>query len=362
MVQISKFDIICPKWALPREDLPIHIKIAKEITPSLKKATIELPDCFELKDTINIDKFEARKDEIDVLLIGKTAKSQYDYFGIIIATKEPFNDLKKEIPIKIQFLFNDGHSEQEVIFARIFRPLLEIETMPENIILNDDSAEQTKIPIGLKFTGFGELSLRTECVIGGKIVSVGTSILDEILKRILDEGLISDEELKAEFGVNVDRKYIEGLLSDFRQKYLKDDEIKQMLEQGKISKEIADIMYNFSHENQEKFMNIFYKTIETYLIKIISDVLRRNVSNNLQLETEAKIQTSIKLPSTDVTIKFFYRDNLGNEYEPIIKTIQIIDKRENPAGFDVEIPVVITRVDESDAYKNVGRMRIGTIH
>ncbi|MEW6042930.1 MAG: hypothetical protein AB1608_01560 [Thermoproteota archaeon] len=359
-MQVSKFEVTCPKWALPREEIPIHVKIAKDITSKIEKATIDLPDCFELRDTINLSKFAIFDNRIEVHAIGKARKSEFDYFGIVISTKEPFTELKKEIPIKIKFEYNDGRSDESITYARIFRPLLEFEKAPENIVLTGESIEQSKIPISLKFTGFGEISLRAECTIGGKIVSVGTSVLDEVLRRIISEGIISDEEIKNETGVHIDSNYIQNLITELKEKFQQDEEVQQMLKDQRITKEMADMLYDLSRENQAKLMNIFYKTVEGYLIKIISDILRRNLSNNLQLETDTKIQTTIKVPSTDVTIRFFYKDVIGNEYAPIEQKIQIIDKRENPSGFDVEIPLVVTKVDESKAYKNVGMMRIGT--
>ena len=350
--------MIYPSWALPKEEIPLHVKIAKEITSKLKNAKIDLPECFELKDTINLTKYKILNRKIIVNSIGKAVKSDYDYFGVIIATSEPFEELKKQIPIEIEFEYNDGTNEKEIAYARIFRPLLEFEKVPENIVLTDNESKELKLPIRMKFTGFGEINIRSECSIEGQIVSVGTSVLNEVLRRIISEGIISEDK-DSDNGVIVDQNYVEKIITQLKDKLHTDEDIQRMIHEQQIDKELVNFLYELDKDKKEKFMKTIYKTVEGYLVKIISDILQRNLSNNSQIESQTKIHTQIKLPSTNVTIKFFYKDIIGNEYQPIEKTIAIIDKRKNPSGFDVEIPLEITNVDESDAYKNVGTMKIG---
>ncbi len=358
-MQVSRFEINCPPWALPREEIPVRVQINKEVTPLLKNAKIDLPDCFELRDTINLANYEMDGRKIIVTSIEKAEKSSYDYFGVIIASIEPFTELRKQIPINIEFEFHNGTKESFTEHARIFRPLLEFEQIPTKIELSDADGNSTKIPIGLKFTGFGEIQLRVECKIEGEIVSVGTSILDEVLHRILSEGLIVADK-KHKSGVTVAPNYVEGIVRQLKDKVQTDEDIQQMIREQQIDKEKAELLYEFTHEEKEKIMNIFFKTVEGYLIQIISDILNRNLSNNLQIESQTKISTQIQLPTTNVTISFFYKDIIGNEYEPIEKVIKILDNREHPSEFNVEIPLEIAKVDESEAYKNVGDMRIGT--
>lgn len=356
-MQEHKFNIECPPWALPREEIPLHVKIDKNITPNLKNIKIDLTDCFRLVDRINIARYEKTDNKIIVNEIGKAEKSNFDYFGIIIATKKPFSELKKEIPINIEFEYHNGTKETQVKNARIFRPQLDFESAPKEIILSDTSKAVPKIPIALKFMGFGEISLRIESKIGGKIVSVGTTLLDEILNRILSEGMVPSKEQNATVSVN--QNYVENIVYQLKEKFRTDTHIQQMIKEGRIDKEIMEHIYELDRTDKEKLMTVFFKTVEGYLIKIISDTLTRNISNNLQIET-SKISAQIKLPTTDVTIRLFYKDLLENEYDPVERTIQINDKRKNPSGFNVEIPLEISKVDESNAYKNVGTMRIGS--
>ena len=119
-VQIHKFSSSCPPWALPREEIPIHVRISKDVTPLLKSAKVDLPGCLELVDTINLVDHRITGKRLIVNEIGKTKKSDFDYFGIVIATREPFDELKKEIPVNIEFEYNDGKKEDLVQNVRVF--------------------------------------------------------------------------------------------------------------------------------------------------------------------------------------------------------------------------------------------------
>ena len=355
---MHKFDISCPPWALPREEIPLHVKINKDVTPLLKNVKVDLPDCFRLVDTININEHKISNKKIIVTEIDKARTSSFDYFGIVVATREPFAELKMEIPINIEFEYHSGAKEYFVQNARIFRPLLDLDSIPKEIILSDKDRAPPKIPLGLKFMGFGDISLRSECEIGGKIVSIGTSMLDEILHRILQDGIIPVDD-NDDVKVKVDQNYVERMVIQLKEELITDENIQRMIREQQISQKDAELLYELSREEKEKFMKFYFKTVEGYLINIISDILGRNPSNNLQIE-QTKIYAQIKLPTTNVTIRLFYKDLLENKYEPIETVIQINDKRTNPSVFNVEIPLEISKVDESKAYKSVGTMTIGT--
>lgn len=356
----SKIDISIAPWALPREEIPIHIRISKEITPRLKNIKIDLPDCFKLVDMINVVKHNISDNILTIQLIGKAKKSDYDYFGVVIASIEPFQELKKQIPINIEFEYYDGAHEKCIKNARIFRPELKFESVPEKIILKDAQKTETKIPVNMKFTGFGKIKIRSECKIGGEIVSIGTSLLDEIVRRIVTEGIFPKDE-KIDKGVTIDQNYIEQVVTELRDNYQTNKDLQRIIDEQKFKKSEINQMYRFSKENQEKIIAMYYKrSVEGHLVQIVSEILKRNLSNNSQIESPTAIDTSIKLPSTNVTIIFYYKDVLENEYPPIEKTIEIIDKRTNPTGINVKIPVEIIKVDESDAYKYVEGMVIGT--
>jgi len=351
----------CPPWALPREDIPIHVRLNKNITEKILKAIIELPECFELKDTINASEFKQFSNRIEITSIGKVAKSEWDYFGIVIATKEPFTELKKQIRIGIKLIFKDNTEQDFEVFARVFRPLLEIENIPEEIPITDNPRSEPVVPINLKFTGFGDISIRLESTIGGQIVSQGDSVLDEIFQRMMKEGLIKENMLDNKLGIKVNEDYIHRVLSDFKEKFRTSNQLEKMMNDNELAKEAAEMLLAYSDEEKEKFMTVFYKTIEGYLIKIVTDILNRNISNNLHVESSTSINTQIEVPITDVTLKIFYKDVIGNEYPSLEQKIKLHDKRKDPSKFHVNIPLEIKHVDDKNAYKNVGDMVIGSV-
>jgi len=264
-MQVSKFIVTCPKWALPREEIPIHVKLEKSITSKIKNVILTLPDFFQLIDTINLAEHKIEGNQIIVNNIGKANMSEYDYFGIVIATKKPFDELKKQIPINVKFNFLDGKVEEQITYARIFRPLLEFEEVPKNIILTDRPNKDVNLPLSLKFTGFGEINLRAECKIDGKIVSTGTSVVDEVLQRLLNEGFFPDDGTENKTGLKINQEYIQRVSNELKKEFLKDEDIQKMLNTGQIDEESAELLYNLNKEEKEKFMGIFYKTVEGYL-------------------------------------------------------------------------------------------------
>ena len=354
-MQVPMFNITCPQWALPREHIPLHVKIEKGVVAGIDRVKITLPDCLELVDTINIADYQS-DGAITVTEIEKSEQSDYDYFGIVIATTEPFAELKKQVPIKIDFIYRDGGSESTTHHVRIFRPHLEFEQVPENIVLTENN--RLNLPISMRFSGFGEISIRAECVIGGDIVSEGTSVLDEILRRMVSQGIMSGGEHPTD--VRIDRNYIEKTVVELREQVSTDADIRRMIRDKRIDKDLVDELYELIRSHKHSVVDLFYKTVEVYLAQIVSDLLSRNLSDNSHLESQTKIRTLIKVSPAKMSVKFFYKDLLGNEYEPIEKTIMIIDERSNTAGVAVEIPLDITNVDESAAFKNVSEMVIGS--
>lgn len=354
---MSKLETTIPPWALPGEDIPIHVKLNKQLKYS--KIIIEIPECFEIKEKINVLESRESNNRIEIYTIGKARRTEKDYFGIVIATKHPFEELAVKSRIKIKLICDNQKEEEFEIFARIFRPLLEIDKVPDEIPIND--TYEPSLPIHLKFTGFGDIKLRLECSIGGQIVSEGDSVLDEIFRRMVREGLVKENNFENKLGVQIDKKYVQKVISDFREKFRNSDQLQQMLTDRSMSKELITFLLELNESEQEKFMGVFYNTIEGYLIKIITDILNRNISNNLHLDSGTKILTEIKIPITNVKLKISYSDVIGNEYAPLERTFKIHDKRKNSSKIKVEIPIEIEHVDDKNAYKNVQEMKIGSI-
>ena len=261
------------------------------------------------------------------------------------------------VPVTMTFFYRDGTSDAITEQVRIFRPLLEIDKSPASITLSNANEGKACIPIALKFSGFGEISIEARCTIEGRIVSVGSSLLDEIVRKILKGGAACiAPDARSGATASSDRA---GLLVK---------QIRGMLQaSGRISgtagtlcadSDEARMLRSMDAETKKKIASALYDTVEAYMAEAVADIPGRNMGNNLQINP-AKIQAMITLPVTRVAIELLYRDLAGNEYEPVRKIVDVIDRRARSGGVAVEIPLTISSVDESSAYKNVRAMKIG---
>lgn len=342
IMQIQKFDIRCPRWALPREDVPIHVKMDKNVTPSIRRVVISWPDCLKIKDIINVSKYNIQNGKMAINSIEKAEGSSFDYFGLVVATTDPFDELRRQVPLNIVFWYVNGTSEEHTVPIRVFRPRLEFEQVPNEIILAKN--KDPMLPINLKFSGFGDIVVRAECTIKGKLVSVGDSLLDLTVRRFYDE-FANNTSTDDTFAT--DKENVYRITRDLRN-------LIKTTDNKVLNKEIIELTNSLDAKEREHFMNIFYDTIEGYLLKTLSDFIKQNVGSRTRLESETKIYTEITLPITEVALRFIYKDLVGNEYSTCTKRIKI--KSNIHGSFDVEIPVIIKRVNENEAYTNVSNM------
>lgn len=352
------FTEIAP-WALPKEEITLYVKLKKN-TP-FSKISINLPTCLEIKGYINVNKYKQNKNNLDIFDIGRSSVSKHDYFGVIVASIEPSKELAVKSKISVTLTEESGKLTEVETYARIFRPLLEIDQIPQQISLND--VEETTLPIHLKFKGFGDVSISIEGDIGGSLVSEGgRSIIDRLFHRYLREGLFDAEiDHPDENEVTIDKTKLIRAFDEFKLK-LKDAEYRKNLEQDKeITSEAIEWLKSFEASKQEKFMNALYDTMEGYMIKKLTDIFARNVSRHLQIDSGTNIIAEIKAQLTNLQIRIFYRDLAGNIYPPIEFYVEIVDKRETDGELRVVIPIEVERVDESGAYKDVGVMDIQNV-
>ena len=354
-VQDFKYEVTCPRWALPTEEVPIHVQFDKSITPLLQSVNVVLHESLTFKDFINLTGYERDGRTLAIKSIGKSTMSDYDYFGFVVATTSPFDDLKRMVPVEIKFNYNDGTSEMYTKHARIFRPLLELDTSPDQIVITDKNKGRLELPITMKFSGFGQIKVTAECRIEGRIVSLGSSMLNEIIRKIVKEGIVPAED-NAETDVSVNPDYVEQTVSQIGALLRCRGELDKVLD-GLHNDAYADVLQDLSRGSKEKFMSMLYNTVETYVNQVIAEILDRNVGANVTMEP-TKIHAQISLPVTKATVRLLYRDLAGNEYNPIETQVELVDERKDPVGLGVKIPLSIKNVDESLAYKNVRTMEI----
>lgn len=348
-----------PPWVLPKEEITFYVKIKNDV--DFSKIQIDIPDCFEIKDFINVIKHNLSENILEITEIGRSKLSKKDYFGITIASKELFDDLAVKREIKIKMFESNGNISNISTFVRIFRPHLEIDQIPEKISLND--VEENSLPLHLKFKGFGDISIRIEANIGGSLVSEGgRSVMDRLFQGFLQEGFL-DTKLKDidEPGITIDKTKLVRAFDDFKTE-LQDVEYMKELEKNKeIKQEALEWLKSFNKAEQGKFMNVLYDTMEGYMIKQLTDIFARNISRHLQIDYGTNIIAEIKAELTDLHLKIFYKDLAGNIYPPIESIVQILDKRKEDTLLRVTIPIDIERVNEDEAYKNVSVMEIPNV-
>lgn len=355
-MQVPGFEITCPRWALPREEIPVHVKMNKHVMRKIDCVRIFLDERLKLADTINVSEYEVGR-TVTVREIGKSARSDYDYFGIVVATKTAPDSLKTQIPIPMDAVYRDGTKERRFAHARIFRPRVEFASMPEKLVLSDAGGESA-VQVGLKFLGFGEIRLRAECRTGGRIISEGPSLPHETRR-----GTVGQYAERAAGGPELEAGAAGRTIRERR------------------TGDSAGSPCEPTRSGGRKPAGAVGRAAEQHLSQTVSEMLGRHLGYNSRLESQTQMRYSRRAPSprpdggspqeprsgaaptrpprTKVQVRFFYKDNMENEYGPIERTISIVDKRAGPAGSEVVIPVRVG-VDESGAYENVGGMEIGS--
>ena len=350
-----KYKVTCPRWALPAEEVPIHVQFDKSVTPLLQSVNVTLHESLEFRDFINLTDYERNGRALTIKSIGKSTLSDYDFLGFAVATVSPFGDLKRMVPVKIKFNYRDGTSEKHIEHARIFRPLLELDASPDRVVITDENEGRLELPIAMKSSGFGQIKVTAVCTIGGRVVSHTPSLPNETVREIVKNGAPTTCK-NAGTGVSADPDCVDRAVSRIVSLLRGRGELAPV-HGGLRSGACAGILGGLSRGSKEKFMDTSYDTDETYVGPAIAEVLDRNVGENITMEP-ARILAQIAPPVAKATVRLLYRDLAGNEYDPVEKQVEIVDKRKDRVGLGVEIVIRVRSVDERLAYRRVRTMEI----
>ena len=215
--------------------MPVHVRIEKGAVDSARRIEVDLPPRLRLVDTINVLEYCERAGRMVVGGIGRASLCEYDYFGVVVASAEPFDELGAEEQVVASLLMDDGSVDTAAAPVRIFRPRLEFGDTPGLAILEDRGPRGPSIPIRLRFSGFGDVSLRCRCSVGGRTVSrsvpaigwapwqamlrLGTGASIAIVEEIADlEARILGENVKLESRTEVAAPFeppLDDLLVEF---------------------------------------------------------------------------------------------------------------------------------------------------
>jgi len=347
-------------WALPREKIPVHVELPKNLV--FDEIHIKVPYDFEFVDFLNVDEVIIEKELAKITKVMRpTLKDVPMYFGfVIVSTKIP-EEIKIAKRITIEFIRNNEVINALNLIARIFRPKIEITKSIEKIELVDDQ-ERFNAPINLKYIGFGDIKLRIEAEIGGRIVSHGESIIYELLRRLwLSEVIESEnkkEKEKTKKKVHVKPDFIREISEQLEKKIESEDlsGILTMIDE----EDIEDFKRWLSEiKNRERFMEVMYSRIEDLLLDLLAELLERHPTENVKLaSSRTKVKAKIELPMEIITIRLRYTDSLENEYSSVEISIKIEDKRMKKKGAIIEIPIIIEKWEE-EPLMNVAEMIVG---
>ena len=234
---MQKFEMICPPWTLPKEDIPIHVKIDKSITPKIKQAVITIPSNMTLRDTINIARHNYADKQLIIHECEQASGSDFDYFGFVVATTELPKELKRKVPLRIVFQYKDGTAEEHYAPVKIFRPKLAFDSTPSKLTITSKNNKTVTLPVNVRFSGFGHIVIQVECSIQGQVVSINDSILEDVLRTV-------DAEILHTANVDTNTEsYVEHvrILSDELRKFIDSEDVRRMLIGGATIDEISDI-------------------------------------------------------------------------------------------------------------------------
>lgn len=282
------------------------------------------------------------------------------YFGFLVSSTGIYDELKVAKKISIEFLHEKKIIKSLNLHARIFRPSLEVTKDIDRIELTDEH-EKCKLPIHLKYIGFGDIRLSIKAEVGGKIVSHGESIIYELIRRLWlsenspDEKIIVEDGMKRE--ICIDASYIHKISENLEKKIDCGDVsgVLEMIDQ-KDSENFKDWLSNV--KNREKFSEVVYSRIEDLLLDMLSDLLDRHPTENVKLaNSQTKIRAIIKIPIEVIKIFLKYTDSIENEYPLVEIPIQVEDKRNGKNNTIIEIPITIEKLEE-EPFMNVAEMKI----
>ena len=331
-------EFIAP-WALPKEDIPIHLVWE----PSFQFDTIqvELPPDLILNELFNVNSYDTNGQTINI----QSLKSE-NFFGLVTSTKDLFEEHHVTRDIHVKFKKTDKVIFQKTFRANIFRPYVTVIKSPTEITITDTSRFDDLLHIKLKLTGFGKISLYNEVSTGGEFKTKPDQLFQEIIRNMLttfnDESLDFDDK-----GIKINPEYLERQALEYIDK-IKAGSLPSAIEEELIS-EFSEWVAD--ETNRSEVMNIISKSLESLLVKSILFHLEKYPENNISMP-EGKTSISLEEVTEQIRLKFRYNDALKNEYEQITININVINKTTKPLrehGIPVNIIWEIERLNPLEA-------------
>lgn len=326
MSEINILSEYIAPWALPREDIPIHL--VWEASFNFDNIQIDLPEDMIIKEFFNVDIHETKGQTINI----QSLKSE-NYFGFVASSKDIFEEHHVTRDIHVKFTKNDEIIFKKTFRANIFRPYVTIQTPPTEITITDTTRFSDLLHIKLKLTGFGKISLHNEVSTGGEFKTKPDHLFQEILRNMLTtfNGENLDFNNK---GIEINPEYIERQTVEYIEKIKMD--LLPLSDEELIS---GFREWVAEESNRAELMNIISKSLEGLLVQSILFHLERYPEDNVSMP-EGKPFINLEEITELIRLKFSYKDAIENEYKPIHINIKIINKTTKPLR-EHSIPVNI---------------------
>lgn len=336
-------------WVLPREDIPFSVRWTDKI--DYDKIVVEVQPDMQIKELVNVGRHDLSSTQASIYEV-KEALNSPQYFGGVIATKGITKELKEAKDVTIKFYREGLIIHQETLQARIFRPLLELLEFPAKITLKD---ERATVPLTVRYVGFGDVNLHVLGYIGGRIVTHGKSLVHDLMKRMIKEGIECDETQKNELRT---RAYVSAdTVREVSQEILRI--IKQPADDPELKELVSQMRELFADERLKQTMEeIVYAKVEDMLLSMIIDLYARRPVGNVKLaHGSTTIEALLSAPMELLTLRIEYTDVIGNRYPSSEVQIQIETKIQHGNEVEVQIPIKIENW-EHKPFLNVREMKI----
>lgn len=353
---MTSSDIRCniARWALPRENIPLRLEIENDI--EFDFIIIHLPFNFELVEMLNSDDYYIFENDVIIRSIKKSKHRPGIFFGLVIKYEGIPVNLKLRNDISVEFIKNDSRILSCNLECRIFRPSLTIMNVPTIIELKDN-LEANKIGLDLQFIGFGDITIKIEAMIGGKIVSEGNCLLYELLFRMTERLKAAEKDLETKNNsIKIKPEFVRRVVERVQRLIYNKELPSELLTDEEIDK-LKE--YFFEIKKQENFSETIFEVTNNILLSILSDTLDRTPKNNIELEDiRTNIKTKINVPINEIILKIRYKDLMENEYPSHEIRIPVDDKLTTHRDKSINIPITIENIDNQH-FMNVKDMNMG---
>lgn len=346
----KEFNLYIPGWALPKERLPIHVEW---VNPKINNIKITLPQKFIVDGVLNAKEHEIihsnNKTVINIQKLNVPISATRFFAGIKIKTTDLTKDVCETYPVKAELYINETliHELKDVV--KILRPSLNVISETKLIVL-DDKSEGNEIKLKATKTGFGDIQIKTQCSFGGKIISYGNEILDELYIEILakffelylkdlEKGWGSNdiEEMDNFTDIHFDNTWLDKMITDLIDRF--DENIELIGDYSKNEKEQFEKWLQ-EYIKKGEIRMVIPILVKNTLVNTILKYIGKNRSESSELAvSEVKVKSRIKSEINKFDIEIKYRDLVENVYESILLPIPVEDKRSNPSEVMIRLNI-----------------------